>query len=218
MTRGSRSRHPTTTSAGRRTSSSPRSTDSASIPRGASRSTPARRRADSRRCCSRRGARTVLAVDVGHGQLAARTRGRRGARARRGVQRAAPRRRPARRAHRRRRAADAGHGRSLVHLAHDRAARPARDRGRRRRLRAAREAAVRSRPRRACAKASCGMPHSAPNAVANVLWAAFDLGLGTAGILSSPIAGTHGNHEYLVHLSPVAGRQSDRMVESQSSN
>jgi 23S rRNA (cytidine1920-2'-O)/16S rRNA (cytidine1409-2'-O)-methyltransferase len=42
-------------------------------------------------------------------------------------------------------------------------------------------------------------------AVANVLWAAFDLGLGTAGVLSSPIAGTHGNHEYLVHLSPVRG-------------
>jgi 23S rRNA (cytidine1920-2'-O)/16S rRNA (cytidine1409-2'-O)-methyltransferase len=43
------------------------------------------------------------------------------------------------------------------------------------------------------------------DAVANVLWAAFDLGLGTAGILSSPIAGTHGNHEYLVHLSSVRG-------------
>lgn len=43
------------------------------------------------------------------------------------------------------------------------------------------------------------------DAVANVLWAAFDLGLGTAGILSSPIAGTHGNREYLVHLSAKAG-------------
>jgi 23S rRNA (cytidine1920-2'-O)/16S rRNA (cytidine1409-2'-O)-methyltransferase len=42
-------------------------------------------------------------------------------------------------------------------------------------------------------------------AVANVLWAAFDLGLGTAGVLSSPIAGSHGNREYLVHLSAPRG-------------
>ena len=42
-------------------------------------------------------------------------------------------------------------------------------------------------------------------AVANVLWAAFDLGLGTAGVLSSPIAGSHGNREYLVHLSASHG-------------
>ena len=42
-------------------------------------------------------------------------------------------------------------------------------------------------------------------AVANVLWAAFDLGLGTAGVLSSPIAGSHGNNEYLVHLSAARG-------------
>ncbi|QAY74280.1 TlyA family RNA methyltransferase [Agromyces protaetiae] len=38
------------------------------------------------------------------------------------------------------------------------------------------------------------------DAVTNVLWAAFDLGLGTAGVLSSPIAGSHGNLELLVHL------------------
>ena len=42
-------------------------------------------------------------------------------------------------------------------------------------------------------------------AVANVLWAAYDLGLGTVGVLSSPIAGGHGNHEYLVHLSATGG-------------
>lgn len=42
-------------------------------------------------------------------------------------------------------------------------------------------------------------------AVANVLWAAFDLGLGTAGVLSSPIAGSHGNHEYLIHLGASRG-------------
>jgi len=43
------------------------------------------------------------------------------------------------------------------------------------------------------------------DAVANVLWAAYDLGLGTVGVLSSPIAGGHGNHEYLVHLSATGG-------------
>jgi 23S rRNA (cytidine1920-2'-O)/16S rRNA (cytidine1409-2'-O)-methyltransferase len=42
-------------------------------------------------------------------------------------------------------------------------------------------------------------------AVADVLWAAFDLGLGTAGVLSSPIAGSHGNYEYLAHLSATRG-------------
>jgi 23S rRNA (cytidine1920-2'-O)/16S rRNA (cytidine1409-2'-O)-methyltransferase len=42
-------------------------------------------------------------------------------------------------------------------------------------------------------------------AVMNVLWAAFDLGLGTVGVLSSPIAGGHGNLEYLVHLSTIGG-------------
>ncbi|HZW41030.1 MAG TPA: TlyA family RNA methyltransferase [Agromyces sp.] len=43
------------------------------------------------------------------------------------------------------------------------------------------------------------------DAIANVLWAAFDLGLGTAGVSSSPIVGSHGNFEYLVHLSAVTG-------------
>ncbi|MRG60805.1 TlyA family rRNA (cytidine-2'-O)-methyltransferase [Agromyces sp. CFH 90414] len=43
------------------------------------------------------------------------------------------------------------------------------------------------------------------DAVMGVLWAAFDLGLGIAGVRSSPIAGGHGNHEYLVHLTASAG-------------
>ncbi|CAM5515990.1 TlyA family RNA methyltransferase [Leifsonia shinshuensis] len=34
-------------------------------------------------------------------------------------------------------------------------------------------------------------------AVERVLWAAHDAGLGTAGVIASPIAGTHGNREYL---------------------
>lgn len=42
-------------------------------------------------------------------------------------------------------------------------------------------------------------------AVMGVLWAAFDLGLGVVGVLASPIAGTHGNREFLVHLRAGAG-------------
>lgn len=38
------------------------------------------------------------------------------------------------------------------------------------------------------------------DAVNGVLWAAWDLGLGTCGIVASPLAGTHGNQEYVVHL------------------
>lgn len=43
------------------------------------------------------------------------------------------------------------------------------------------------------------------DAVNNVLWAAWDLGLPTAGILPSPIAGSAGNREYLAHLSTAVG-------------
>lgn len=38
------------------------------------------------------------------------------------------------------------------------------------------------------------------DAVSGVLWAAHDLGLGTAGVIASPIAGGHGNREFLVRL------------------
>jgi 23S rRNA (cytidine1920-2'-O)/16S rRNA (cytidine1409-2'-O)-methyltransferase len=44
------------------------------------------------------------------------------------------------------------------------------------------------------------------DAVTSVMWAAWDLGLPTAGILASPIAGSHGNREYLLWLSTRAGR------------
>jgi len=37
-------------------------------------------------------------------------------------------------------------------------------------------------------------------AVSEVLWAAWDVGLGTAGVVPSPILGGNGNHEYLVWL------------------
>ena len=43
------------------------------------------------------------------------------------------------------------------------------------------------------------------DAVSNVLWGAWDLGLGTAGVIDSPIAGNAGNREYLVWLSAARG-------------
>ncbi|MFC0682084.1 TlyA family RNA methyltransferase [Lysobacter korlensis] len=43
------------------------------------------------------------------------------------------------------------------------------------------------------------------DAVERVLWAAWDLGLATAGLLPSPIAGSSGNREYLVWFSEVSG-------------
>lgn len=43
------------------------------------------------------------------------------------------------------------------------------------------------------------------DALMNVLWAAWDLGLGTTGLMSSPIVGTHGNHEYLVRFQRAVG-------------
>jgi 23S rRNA (cytidine1920-2'-O)/16S rRNA (cytidine1409-2'-O)-methyltransferase len=43
------------------------------------------------------------------------------------------------------------------------------------------------------------------DAVSNVLWAAFDLGLSTAGLIPSPIAGTSGNLEYLVWFNRDVG-------------
>ncbi|QAY60848.1 TlyA family RNA methyltransferase [Microbacterium protaetiae] len=43
------------------------------------------------------------------------------------------------------------------------------------------------------------------DAVAEVLWAAWDEGLGTCGLIASPLTGTHGNREYVVHLRPASG-------------
>jgi len=45
------------------------------------------------------------------------------------------------------------------------------------------------------------------DAVERTLWAAHDVGLGMLGILASPLLGMHGNAEFLVHLAP--GRGSD---------
>lgn len=47
------------------------------------------------------------------------------------------------------------------------------------------------------------------DAVAGVLWAAWDAGLATCGVIASPIAGTHGNAEFIAHFRHVgsgAGR------------
>ena len=40
-------------------------------------------------------------------------------------------------------------------------------------------------------------PASRADAVAGVLWAAWDTGLGTHGVIASPLPGTHGNHEFV---------------------
>jgi 23S rRNA (cytidine1920-2'-O)/16S rRNA (cytidine1409-2'-O)-methyltransferase len=45
------------------------------------------------------------------------------------------------------------------------------------------------------------------DAVTGVLWAAWDLGLPTAGVISSPVVGTNGNQEYLVWLTAATGRE-----------
>lgn len=48
-------------------------------------------------------------------------------------------------------------------------------------------------------------PAARADAVAEVLWSAWDLGLGTKGVVASPIVGTHGNSEFIAHLAPGRG-------------
>jgi 23S rRNA (cytidine1920-2'-O)/16S rRNA (cytidine1409-2'-O)-methyltransferase len=48
-------------------------------------------------------------------------------------------------------------------------------------------------------------PTARADAVSTVLWAAWDVGLRTAGLVSSPIAGTHGNREFVAHLAAARG-------------
>jgi 23S rRNA (cytidine1920-2'-O)/16S rRNA (cytidine1409-2'-O)-methyltransferase len=43
------------------------------------------------------------------------------------------------------------------------------------------------------------------DAVSQVLWEAWDQGLGIRGLITSPILGTHGNSEYVVHLGRRGG-------------
>ena len=49
-------------------------------------------------------------------------------------------------------------------------------------------------------------PDARVDSIQRVLAAAAEVGLLAVGVLSSPITGLHGNHEYLVHLSPRTGR------------
>lgn len=48
-------------------------------------------------------------------------------------------------------------------------------------------------------------PATRADAVARVVWSAWDGGLGMLGIVRSPLPGTHGNSEFLVHLAPGRG-------------
>lgn len=56
-------------------------------------------------------------------------------------------------------------------------------------------------------------PATRADAVASVAWSAWDVGLGMRGILRSPILGTHGNAEYLVHLEPDGGENPTQWIE-----
>jgi 23S rRNA (cytidine1920-2'-O)/16S rRNA (cytidine1409-2'-O)-methyltransferase len=47
------------------------------------------------------------------------------------------------------------------------------------------------------------------DAVSNVLWAAWDLGMPTAGVIPSPIAGSAGNREYLVWFAPTGSNPTE---------
>lgn len=48
-------------------------------------------------------------------------------------------------------------------------------------------------------------PATRADAVARVVWNGWDAGLGMLGIIASPILGTHGNAEFLVHMAPGRG-------------
>ncbi len=48
-------------------------------------------------------------------------------------------------------------------------------------------------------------PAARADATTGVLWSAWDAGLATFGVIASPLAGTHGNREFVVHLRPRAG-------------
>lgn len=50
-------------------------------------------------------------------------------------------------------------------------------------------------------------------AIEHVLWAAWDAGLGTAGLIGSPIVGGRGNLEYLAHLTAARGSNPTQWLE-----
>jgi len=57
-------------------------------------------------------------------------------------------------------------------------------------------------------------PATRADAVARVVWHGWDAGLGMLGIIASPILGTHGNAEYLVHLAPGRGSNPTEWLDS----
>ncbi|WP_341974267.1 TlyA family RNA methyltransferase [Microbacterium sp. LTA6] len=57
-------------------------------------------------------------------------------------------------------------------------------------------------------------PATRADAVARTVWSAWDVGLRMLGILPSPILGTHGNAEYLVHLAPERGSDPSEWTET----
>lgn len=60
-------------------------------------------------------------------------------------------------------------------------------------------------------------PDKRADAVAGVLWAAWDLGLGTLGMIESPIAGGNGNREYVVRLRSGHGTNPTEWLETVNS-
>lgn len=61
-----------------------------------------------------------------------------------------------------------------------------------------------------------GIVHDADlrnDALMNVLWAAWDLGLGTTGLIASPIIGTHGNREYLARFQRDVGTNPTEWID-----
>ncbi|MEJ1086699.1 TlyA family RNA methyltransferase [Microbacterium sp. Mu-80] len=56
-------------------------------------------------------------------------------------------------------------------------------------------------------------PAARIDAVERTLWSAHDAGLGTLGILPSPLLGTHGNAEYLVRLASGRGTDPSQWTE-----
>ncbi len=55
------------------------------------------------------------------------------------------------------------------------------------------------------------------DALMNVLWAAWDAGLGTSGLAASPIVGTHGNHEYLARFQRGVGTNPTEWIDRATS-
>ncbi|WP_439689272.1 TlyA family RNA methyltransferase [Curtobacterium sp. SP.BCp] len=55
------------------------------------------------------------------------------------------------------------------------------------------------------------------DALMNVLWSAWDAGLGTSGLAASPIVGTHGNHEYLARFQRGVGTNPTEWIDRATS-